>query len=76
MSGGRLPAVRPQQLIRALQRTGWQLDRVRGSHYILVHPELRRALPVPFHNRDLKAGTLAGILRSAGLTREQLRELL
>jgi predicted RNA binding protein YcfA (HicA-like mRNA interferase family) len=72
----RLPAVKPKELIRALEQKGWQLDRVRGSHHILVHAEKRRALPVPVHNRDLKAGTLAAILRIAGISRDELRRLL
>ncbi len=72
----RLPAVKPKELVRALERKGWQLDRVRGSHHILVHPEQRRALTIPVHNRELKTGTLASILRVAGITREELRQLL
>lgn len=72
----KLPAITPKRLIKVLEQKGWQLDRVRGSHHIMVHPGLRRALPVPVHNRDLKSGTLAAILRNAGITREELRELL
>jgi len=72
----RLPAVKPKELVRALERNGWQVDRVRGSHHILVHPEQRRALTIPVHNRELKTGTLASILRVAGITREELRQLL
>lgn len=72
----KLPAVTPKELIRVLEKKGWHLDRVRGSHHIMVHPTFRRAVPVPMHNRDLKAGTLNGILRSAGISREELTELL
>lgn len=72
----KLPAVRPKDLIRVLEKKGWRLDRVRGSHHIMVHPVLKKALPVPMHNRDLKAGTLSGILRSAGISRQELTELL
>ena len=72
----KLPAVKPKDLIRVLERKGWQLDRVRGSHHVLIHPGERRALPVPVHNRDLKMGTLTGILRIAGISREGFRELL
>jgi predicted RNA binding protein YcfA (HicA-like mRNA interferase family) len=42
----------------------------------MVHPTLMKAVPVPMHNRDLKTGTLNGILRSTGITREELAELL
>lgn len=73
---GKLPAIKPRELIRALERKGWELDRIRGSHHIMVHPVLKRVVPVPMHNRDLKTGTVNGILRIAGISREELRELL
>lgn len=72
----RLPAVNPKELIKALERKGWQLDRIRGSHHILVHAQQRRALTIPVHGRELKTGTLASILRVAGISRDELRELL
>lgn len=72
----KLPALTANQVIRVLERKGWQLDRVRGSHHIMVHPATRRALPVPMHNRELKVGTLAAILRMAGISRDELRDLL
>lgn len=72
----RLPAVKPRQLIRALERNGWRLHRTTGSHHILVHGELERAITVPLHNRELKTGTLLSILRVAGISRDELRGLL
>jgi predicted RNA binding protein YcfA (HicA-like mRNA interferase family) len=72
----KLPAIKPKQLIRALERGGWQVDRVRGSHYIMAHPDKDQMVPVPLHNRDIKAGTLSGILSSTGISRDELRKLL
>jgi predicted RNA binding protein YcfA (HicA-like mRNA interferase family) len=71
----RLPVVSGAQLIKALERRGWQVARQRGSHVLLKHPERTRSLTVPLH-KELKRGTLAGIIRDAGLTVEELRELL
>src|SRR5690349_7672793 len=47
-------------------------------YHILAHPDdPKRAVTVPVHgNRDLKPGTLRSILRQAGLTAEELRDLL
>lgn len=73
---GKLPAIKPKELIRVLEKKGWQLDRIRGSHHILVHPVLKRAVPVPVHNRDLKTGTLTAIIRVAGISRKELADLL
>ena len=72
-----LPVVRPRQLIRALQRAGFFVHHVRGSHHYLRHPDRPGILvTVPYHSRDLKRGTLSAILRQAGLTPDELRGLL
>ena len=71
-----LPVVRPRQLIRALERAGFFVHHIRGSHHYLQHPEKPGVLvTVPFHNRDLKRGTLRSILRQAGITPEELGDL-
>lgn len=72
----KLPAIKPKELVRALENHGWELARVRGSHYIMRHSVDRRTVPVPVHNRDLKIGTLRGIMRRVGLSPEDLRRLL
>lgn len=71
----RLPVVSGAQLLRALERVGWQVTRQRGSHVRLKHPERATALTVPLH-RELKRGTLGGILTDAGLDPDELRRLL
>jgi len=72
----RLTVIQPRQLIRALKRAGFVIHRVTGSHYILKHPE-KPALrvTVPFHNRDLKSGTLQSIVKQSGFTNEEFLEL-
>lgn len=72
----RLPAVRPRQLIRVLERSGWKLARTKGSHQSFRHPDHTNIVTVPVHGRDLKRGMLAGILKDAGITPEEFRELL
>lgn len=59
----------------ALENLGWTVVRQRGSHVRLKHPERSTPLVVPLH-RELKRGTLAGILRDAGVDRDDLRRLL
>jgi len=41
----------------------------------MKHPERRVSLTVPLH-KELKRGTLTGILNDAGLDSDQLRQLL
>jgi predicted RNA binding protein YcfA (HicA-like mRNA interferase family) len=72
-----LLVVRPRRLIRALERAGFYVHHIRGSHHYLRHPDRPGVLvTVPYHNRDLKRGTLRAILRQAGLTTEELQDLL
>ena len=72
---GRLPVVSGAQLVAVLERLGWRVRRQRGSHVRLRHPDRSVFLVVPLH-RELKKGTLNGILKDAGLDRDELRDLL
>jgi predicted RNA binding protein YcfA (HicA-like mRNA interferase family) len=72
---GALPVISGAQLIRVLERLGWEVVRQRGSHVRLRHPDRRTFLVVPLH-RELKRGTLRGILRDAGLDVDELRRQL
>jgi predicted RNA binding protein YcfA (HicA-like mRNA interferase family) len=55
----RSPRLRPQELIRALERAGWIRVRQRGSHVHLKHPEYGGRVTVPVHTgRILKPATL------------------
>jgi len=72
----RLPRIRGKQLIRALQRAGFAIDRSSGSHFFLKHPD-GRATAVPVHTgENIGPGLLRSILRDVELTADQLRELL
>ncbi len=70
----KLPAVKPKQVIKALERDGFSIRRVSGSHYMLKKENLRAT--VPYHNRDLKPGTLKSIIEQAGLTVGEFLDLL
>lgn len=74
---GDFPAVSGKQVVKALESEGWYVKRIRGSHHIMRHPTIPDAVPVPVHgNRPLKRGTLTNILRTAGLSRADLKKLL
>jgi predicted RNA binding protein YcfA (HicA-like mRNA interferase family) len=70
----KLPEVDARRLARALQRAGFKLVRQSGSHAAFRHAD-GRTVEVPMHDRDLKTGTLAAILKEAGITADELREL-
>jgi predicted RNA binding protein YcfA (HicA-like mRNA interferase family) len=55
-----------KELLRLLKENGWVLDRIKGSHHIMIKGN--KTLSVPVHgNRDLPKGTLNAILKEAGL---------
>lgn len=58
----RLPVISGAELIAALKKLGWEVIRQRGSHVSLGNQDRAALLVVPLH-RELKRGTLAGILR-------------
>jgi predicted RNA binding protein YcfA (HicA-like mRNA interferase family) len=70
----RLPALKPKMVIRALQRGGFYVHHVAGSHYFLKKDG--RRVTVPYHNKDLKPRTLASIVEQSGLTVEEFLDLL
>ena len=71
-----LPVCTPTQVERALFRAGFFLHHTRGSHRYYRHPARPALVTVPFHARDLKRGTLHGILKQAGLSAEEFTRLL
>ena len=72
----RLPRVRGKDVVRALQRAGFEIVRSRGSYFYLRHHDGRSTV-VPIHSGEtIGPGLLAEILRDAELSADQLRELL
>lgn len=72
----KLPALTGSQVISALQKTGFMVARIKGSHHILIHTDGRRTV-VPVHaGETIGIGLLSQILRDCQLTREQFRDLL
>lgn len=71
-----MPSVPAERVVRALEKAGFKVVRVAGSHRIMRHPD-GRGTTVPIHaGRDLAKGTLRGILTDIGITIEELRRLL
>ena len=56
-----------KQVLDLLKKNGWVLDRIHGSHHVMVKDGFP-PLSVPVHGpKDLKTGTLHSILKTAGL---------
>ena len=76
----RLPQVTGRQLVRALQKAGFDITRQRGSHVQVRREESDGTVttfPVPVHSgKTIKRGTLRGILRKANMDVQDLIDLL
>ena len=74
----KLPSLTPEEIIKVLDSNG------KGSYWIglreiitfTTHSETKRRVVVPFRKRDLPKGTLLEILKQAGISKEELKELL
>jgi predicted RNA binding protein YcfA (HicA-like mRNA interferase family) len=69
----KLPSVKPDEIVRILNRSGFHKVRQKGSHLQMKRGNL--LVTVPMHSRDLNPGTLKSILRQAKLDDEEFLEL-
>ena len=69
----KLPVLSGADVIKALERLGFAQVRQRGSHVVLRRGSTGTVVPL---HRQLKTGTLAGILRQAGVTQDEFLEAL
>jgi predicted RNA binding protein YcfA (HicA-like mRNA interferase family) len=68
-----MKAVSGKELARLLERRGWQLLRINGSHHIYGKLGSIVRLSVPIHgNHPLKIGLLHHLLKMAGLSEDDL----
>ncbi len=71
-----LPVVSGRDVVTALEKIGYVVDRQRGSHMILRQQDPpHRRLTVPDH-KEVAKGTLRAIIRQVGLTVEEFNDLL
>ena len=49
----KLPSLTPQKIIKILERKGFVLDRIKGSHHIYYHPETKKRAVIPLYKRNL-----------------------
>jgi predicted RNA binding protein YcfA (HicA-like mRNA interferase family) len=71
-----LPVISGREVVKALSKIGYALDRERGSHMILRQTSSAfRRLTVPDH-KEIAKGTLRAIIRESGLTVDGFKELL
>ena len=55
-----------RDIIRRLEREGYELVSIAASHHKYFHRGLRRRVIIPHPKRDLPIGTVRGIYKDAG----------
>lgn len=68
-----LPHVSGAEAVRALEKLGFIALRQKGSHVILRRGST--GCVVPLH-RELKIGTLSGVIKQAGITADEFMQAL
>ncbi|MEK7617639.1 MAG: type II toxin-antitoxin system HicA family toxin [Patescibacteria group bacterium] len=72
----KLNPVSGKKMLKILQKLGFELIRIKGSHHFLCNPANRKTASVPVHaNENLGLGLLKTILRDIDLAVEDFEEL-
>ncbi len=69
----KLPHVSGQEAVRALERLGFSQVRQKGSHVVMRKGSSGTVIPL---HRELKIGTLSGILRQASVSPDDFISVL
>lgn len=73
----RLPRVTGKEVVSALKKAGFVVVRIQGSHHHLRRPGAKSLVTIPVHSGEiLKPKLLKSILEQAGVTAEELKDLL
>lgn len=72
----KLPAAKTRDVLRFLERNGFILDHISGSHHIFYHPVSKRRAVGPDTIGSLQTGTLLSLLREAGFNRKEFIEFM
>lgn len=72
---GPLGNISGRDAARVFQKAGWRISGQVGSHLVLVKDGVRANLSIPLH-RELATGTLRSLIRAAGMSVDEFRDLL
>jgi predicted RNA binding protein YcfA (HicA-like mRNA interferase family) len=68
---GKLPVLKPREVIAVLERLGFRETRQRGSHKQFRHPDGRTTTVPVHHGRDISPILLRQIARDIGLSADE-----
>ena len=68
-----MKSISGKELCKLLEKKGWTLARINGSHHIYTKPETVYRISVPVHkNKDLKKGLLKSLMKIAEISEDEL----
>ncbi|MBE9219855.1 MULTISPECIES: type II toxin-antitoxin system HicA family toxin [Dolichospermum] len=68
-----MKSISGKKLCKLVEKKGWILKKITGSHYIYEKPDESKIISIPVHrNQDLKLGTLKSIMKIAELVEDDL----
>lgn len=71
-----LPTIKAKEFIKVIKKLGFYLDRQKGSHAVYKHQDGRRVV-IPIHSgKDLKPGTVMGMIQDLGIDKTTFFDLL
>ncbi len=69
-----MKSISGKEFAKILEKNGWRLLRVNGSHHIYCKPGQTTRISVPIHgNKDLKIGLLRYLMKQASLSENDLK---
>jgi predicted RNA binding protein YcfA (HicA-like mRNA interferase family) len=73
----KLPVVPARDVVRVAEKLGFVFDRQKGSHAVYLRASDHRRVVIPIHKgKDLKPGTLRGIIEDLGISVEEFVQML
>jgi len=68
-----MKTVSGKDLCKLLEKKGWVLKKINGSHHIYTKKDRIERISIPVHgNKDMKTGLLKSIMKIVGLEEEDL----
>jgi len=71
----KLSPLKPREVISKLKKLRFVVDHVSGSHYIMFNARTKTRIPIPYHAKDLKTGTLRSIIKQTELSVEEFSKI-
>ncbi len=72
----RLKGATARELVRALEKAGFDIVRQKGSHITLHNPETDKTTLVAMHPGELPRWLFKKIIKDTGLTEDEFRHFL